>query len=201
MALNPKPAMSVKTEFCARRSLKFRCESWRFPGFRWSVVYTVTSDDTSATGSGRRRTTLIRLKIAVFAPIPSARDNTAAVVKPGLLRSIRAAYRISRIKDPGGCAPQHSALVIPAVIVGGRLVRYVEAAFLELLFGPLAAVFLDDAAVEEMDGAIRVARVARVVRDHADRGAFAVQLAEQFHDRLAVLRIEVACRLVRQQDG
>ena len=64
----------------------------------------------------------------------------------------------------------------------------------------LQAVFLDDAAVEEVDGAIGVARVARVVRDHADRRAFAVQLAEQLHDGFAVLRVEVSGRLVRQQD-
>ena len=68
-------------------------------------------------------------------------------------------------------------------------------------FSPLlAAIFLDDAAVEEVDGAVGVARVARIVGDHADRGAFAVQLAQQLHDRFAVLRVEVAGRLVREQD-
>src|SRR5947209_1192018 len=36
---------------------------------------------------------------------------------------------------------------------------------------------LDDTAVEEVDAAIGVARVARIVRDHADRGAAHVQLA------------------------
>jgi len=37
---------------------------------------------------------------------------------------------------------------------------------------------LDDAAVEEVDGALRVPGVARVVRDHADRGAALVELPE-----------------------
>jgi hypothetical protein len=36
-----------------------------------------------------------QLKIAVFAPIPSASDNTATVVNAGLKRSSRAPYRKS----------------------------------------------------------------------------------------------------------
>src|SRR5688572_14786080 len=75
-----------------------------------------------------------------------------------------------------------------------HLVLDVEAALLELFLVPLAAIFLDDAAVEEMDAAIGVARVTRIVRDHADRRAFAVQLAQQLHDRFAVLRVEVTGR-------
>ncbi len=46
-----------------------------------------------------------------------------------------------------------------------------------------------------------VAGVARVVRDHADRGAFPVQLRQQAHHRLAVVGVEVSRRLVGQQDG
>src|SRR5262245_19920402 len=80
------------------------------------------------------------------------------------------------------------------------LMSDVEPALFQFLLGALVAVFLDDAAVEQMDGAVGVPRVARVVRDHADRGALTVQLAEQLHDRLAVLRVEVSGRLVRQQD-
>src|SRR6476661_1434779 len=67
----------------------------------------------------------------------------------------------------------------------------VEAALFELLLGALASVFLDDAAVEEMDGAVGVPCIARVVRDHADGGALAVQFAQELHHRLAVLRVEV----------
>src|SRR5689334_18388444 len=51
-----------------------------------------------------------------------------------------------------------------------------------------------------MDRTIGVRGVAGIVRDHADRGAAAVQLAEQLHDRLAIRRVEVTRRLVREQD-
>jgi len=64
--------------------------------------------------------------------------------------------------------------------------------------GVRADSFLDDAAVEKMDGAVSDAGVARIVRYHADRGAFAVQLAQQVHHRFAVLRVQVSSRLVRQ---
>src|SRR3990172_4193973 len=81
------------------------------------------------------------------------------------------------------------------------LVCDVEAALLEfLLAAVLAPIFLDDAAVEQVNRPIGVARVARVVRDHADRRPFPVQLAEQLHDGFAVLGVEVPGRLVGQQD-
>src|SRR5690606_25269152 len=81
------------------------------------------------------------------------------------------------------------------------LVLDVEPGFFELVFATLAAILLDDTAVEEVDRAIRMPRVAGVVRDHADRRAFLVQLFEELHDRLAVLRVEVAGGLVSEQDG
>src|SRR2546428_3371813 len=59
---------------------------------------------------------------------------------------------------------------------------------------------LDDAAVEQVDGAVGVTRVARVVRHHAEGGAAPVKLAQKLHDCLAALGIEVSGRLVRQQD-
>jgi len=64
--------------------------------------------------------------------------------------------------------------------------------------GVRADGFFDDAAVEKVDGAVSDAGVARIVRYHADRGAFAVQLAQQVHHRFAVLRVQVSSRLVRQ---
>ena len=42
--------------------------------------------------------------------------------------------------------------------------------------------------------------VARIVRHHADRGALLVQVAQQVHDRLAVVRVQVAGGLVGEQD-
>ena len=60
--------------------------------------------------------------------------------------------------------------------------------------------FVDDAAVEEVNVAIGVAGVARIVRDHADGRAALMQLVQQVHHRLAALRIEVAGRLVGEQN-
>ena len=48
-----------------------------------------TSDCGSSTGNSRSRTALTRLKIAVFAPMPSAIDSTAAAAKAGERRSDR----------------------------------------------------------------------------------------------------------------
>ena len=41
---------------------------------------------------------------------------------------------------------------------------------------------------------------ARIVRHHADRRAFAMQVLQQLHHRFAVARVEVSGRLVGQQD-
>ena len=51
-----------------------------------------------------------------------------------------------------------------------------------------------------MDAAVGVTCVARVVGDHADRRAGPVKLAQQLHHRFAALRVEVAGRLVGEQD-
>src|ERR1700681_984757 len=58
----------------------------------------------------------------------------------------------------------------------------------------------DDAPVEEMDVPVVVTRVAGIVRDHADRRAALMQLAQQIHDGFAALRIEIPGGLVRQED-
>src|SRR5712664_623379 len=60
--------------------------------------------------------------------------------------------------------------------------------------------FFDDAAVEEVNGALGKVGVALVVRDHADGGAVAVQVAEQLHDRFAVFGVQVSGGLVGHQD-
>ena len=61
-------------------------------------------------------------------------------------------------------------------------------------------VLLDDAAIEEVDGAVGVAGEAGIVRDHADRRALPVQVAQELHHGVAVLGIEVPGRLVGEQD-
>src|SRR5688572_12250590 len=59
---------------------------------------------------------------------------------------------------------------------------------------------VDDTAVEELDLAVRIVGVARIVGHHADRRALAVQLAQEVHHRLAVPRVEVPGGLVGEQD-
>src|SRR5947207_361528 len=60
---------------------------------------------------------------------------------------------------------------------------------------------LDNPTIEQVHVALGVTRETRIVRDHADRRAFTVQFAQQLHHRLAVFRVEVSGRFVRQQDG
>ena len=50
---------------------------------------TDTSRSGSETGTGFSRMTLTMLKIAVFAPMPSARESAATKVKAGLFASMR----------------------------------------------------------------------------------------------------------------
>ena len=52
-----------------------------------------------------------------------------------------------------------------------------------------------------MDGAVGVAGVTRIVRHHADGCAAAMQFAQQIHNLLAILRVEVSGGLIGQQDG
>jgi hypothetical protein len=54
-----------------------------------------TSRSGSRKGSGRSKTAFTTLKIVPLAPMPRARVKTAMPVKPGLLPSLRSAYRAS----------------------------------------------------------------------------------------------------------
>src|SRR6188474_2668661 len=63
-----------------------------------------------------------------------------------------------------------------------------------------ADVLFDHAAVEQVDAAIGVRRVTRIVGDHADGRAAAMQFPQELHHRFAVFRVEVTGRFVRQQD-
>src|SRR2546427_7916550 len=55
----------------------------------WLQICTILSG--SRNGNGRRSTAFMTLKIAVFAPIPSASVSTATAVKPGFFSSWRKA--------------------------------------------------------------------------------------------------------------
>ncbi len=59
---------------------------------------------------------------------------------------------------------------------------------------------VDDPAVEQIDVPLRPGDVVGVVGRQADGGAVGVQLAEHLHQRVAALRIEIAGRLVGEQD-
>src|SRR4029453_3127242 len=61
----------------------------------WLVDQTNTSRDGSRYGSGLGGTQRMTLKMAVFAPMPSARVRTAVAVNPGLLHNARTAYHES----------------------------------------------------------------------------------------------------------
>src|SRR4051794_25649383 len=72
----------------------------------------------------------------------------------------------------------------------------VDTTLVSLLRG--GALF-DNAAVEHMDRAVGEARITWIVRHHADGGAVAMQLFEQAHNSLAIDRVQVSGRLVREQ--
>src|SRR5205814_4892692 len=82
----------------------------------------------------------------------------------------------------------HSSFVI-------RTSRFNDSTFIGL------HAFLDNPPIEQVHVALGVTRETWVVRDHADRRPFTVQFAQQFHYRLAVFRVEVSGRFIRQQDG
>jgi hypothetical protein len=78
----------------------------RAPGSASETRHTMTSPAGSTYGSGRSSSPSTTLKIAAFAPMPSARVETAMAVKPGRLSSERAANRRSRIEASTGSFPE-----------------------------------------------------------------------------------------------
>src|SRR5688572_12706597 len=131
----------------------------------------------SGYGSGLSTTRSTIAKMATLAPTASDNVRIAAPAKPGERRSDRTARRRSCRK-----------------VSNMRLLRRAARGLYD------GQRFLDHAAVEQVNVSRRVRGVARVVRHHADRGAGLVQLLEEVHHRLAVLRVEVAGGLVGQQD-
>lgn len=61
--------------------------------------------------------------------------------------------------------------------------------------------FVNDASIKQMNAAVSVLGETGIVGGHADGRAFPVEFTQQFHDAVGVMRIEVAGRFVRQQDG
>src|SRR2546427_7802329 len=80
--------------------------------WRESSVHNMASRSGSLNGNGRSSTALTTLKMAVFAPMPSASVSTATAVKPGFFSNCRMAnfrsfitqclHRIDSRRAPGG---------------------------------------------------------------------------------------------------
>src|ERR1700761_1316353 len=60
--------------------------------------------------------------------------------------------------------------------------------------------FIDDAAVEQVNVALGEIGVALIVRHHANSGAVAMQVAQEFHDRFAVFGVQVTGGLIGHED-
>ena len=58
--------------------------------------------------------------------------------------------------------------------------------------------FGNNLTIKEVDDALGIASIALGVGHHQDGSAFLVQLGEQLHHFQTVLRVEVTCRLVSQ---
>src|SRR5260370_1181242 len=126
-------------------------------------------------GTGCSRNASAMLNIAVFAPIPRPSATTQTIVAIRCLINIRSPNRTSCQIVSMNCLPGSGS----------------DTSFL---------CFFHDASIEQMDGALREIRVALVVRDHAHRSPVAVQIAQQFHHRFTVFRVEVSGRLVGHQN-
>ena len=105
---SPRP-LKLKLSFVTAAMLENeRLCSWMVVNRRYDI--SVNSERATATnasrlgsakGKGRSSNALATVKIAVFAPMPSASVKTATEVKPGLFANMRRAYRRSFISlDP-----------------------------------------------------------------------------------------------------
>ncbi len=101
------PTIDSNTEPWSRTSLKFATEKL-ISGTCSDHSVRSTSRSASGYGRGRRRIALITLKIAVLAPMPSARVRTATRVKAGVRRRARVPKRTSR----------HSSSIVVLLVVG-----------------------------------------------------------------------------------
>ena len=68
------------------------------------------------------------------------------------------------------------------------------------MFGLGFVLFVNHAAVKQMDLPVGVSCVSRIVSNHTHGSALAVKLTQQLHHSFAVCRIEVSSRLIREQD-
>src|SRR5690606_10407462 len=163
----------------------------------------------SSNGIGFSSTALTTEKIAVLTPMPSISAASAVNVKPGLSRNPLSAcfrssssvlIRVTRDRRAACSCAGREARRRASPRSETRAARLLGDLPVLLLAEPLQRLLVDDPPVEHVDLAIGVIRIARIVRDHADRRAVGVKLREERHHRLAVLRVEVTGRLVGEQD-
>src|SRR4051812_39985069 len=62
-------------------------------------------------------------------------------------------------------------------------------------------VFFDHASVKEVNRAVGIPSVARVMSDHANGGPATMEFAQEIHHLFPVLRIQISRRFVRKQYG
>src|SRR6266705_698725 len=109
--VKPSPRMIAifsKLRACSLQATNSCPEIGRFESLEDArLSHTITSLSGWLKGNGRRSTALIKLKMELLAPIPSARVRTATTVKPGLFASVRQPYRKS-CKNPFIRLPPYS---------------------------------------------------------------------------------------------
>src|SRR5262245_38441717 len=87
-------------------------------GFSASASHSMKRRSGCGNGSGSRSSERTTLKIAVFAPMPNASVITATAAKPGLARSMRTLWRMSRHRLPGN--PRMPLAGVATMFAGSR---------------------------------------------------------------------------------
>src|SRR6516164_1621200 len=123
--------------------------------------------------------------------------DATPITMPSVVRKLRNAC--ARIASNAARAPSAAAnqivtraRVLPPGLQPGALMSAA---------GGLLAIVFDDLAVFEPDDALAVPRDVGFVRDEHDRLPVRVELVEQREDLGTRLRVEVARRLIGQEDG
>src|SRR2546430_7006631 len=149
-------------------------------------------------GNGRSRTVSITLKIALFAPIPRASVRMAMTANTGAFISIRRAYLrsviIGKLQIPSTKLQRNSKHQAPKT-------RQRRSLFGAWSFSGAWCLVLGashDEPVPELDDPVPVRGVHIRVRDLNNRGALAIQRLEHLHDLLPLIGVQVAGRLVGQ---
>src|SRR5262245_16207927 len=140
---------------------------------RASIVPSETIRSGSSNGSQRIRSALTSVKTGVLTPIPSASATAATAVNHRSLIRRRVANRKS-------C--QRFMATAPRTSAEDPEWRSLDRGHFHWL--------LDNAAIKQMNVALRVSRIPWIVSDHADGRAILMELVEELHHCFAALRVE-----------